>query len=80
MYRSYSVNDMPRPVTSKPVIPSPSVTVPQKQSNMPQIIKGINDDDLILILVIFILLMCNCDDKLLLIALIYVFLSGYMEK
>ena len=80
MYRSYSVNDMPRPITPKPVPSPPSEPVAKPTTSQPQIIKGINDDDLILILVIFILLMCNCDDKLLLIALVYVFLSGYMEK
>lgn len=79
MYRTYSVNDMPRPVTQKPV-PSASKAVTQPKPKETQIAKGMRDDDLILLLVIFILIMSGCDDKLLLLALVYVFLSGYMNK
>lgn len=75
MYHTYSVNDMPRPV-----IPTPKPeSLPESESHEVKkpVIGGIKDDDLILLLVIAMLILGNCDDKILLIALIYIFLSGY---
>ena len=73
MYRSYSYNDMPEPITQKksdtpkPVKPEVHPTKPEKRQ-----------DDLILMLVAALLLLNDCDDKPLLLALAYVFISDYM--
>ena len=73
MYRSYSYNDMPEPIQSKKGdIPKPvkTETEPVKPEK--------RTDDLILMLVAALLLFNECDDKPLLLALAYVFISDYM--
>ena len=73
MYRSYSYNDMPEPITQKkndapkPLKPGAHPTKTEKRR-----------DDLILMLVAALLLLNECDDKPLLLALAYVFISDYM--
>ncbi len=83
MYHSYSVNDMPRPIPSKPY--DPPAQPPKKDNPLPESVnnpkppKGIRDEDIILLIVIFLLLAGECEDTLLLFALIYVFLTGYKK-
>lgn len=83
MYHSYSVNDMPRPLPPKPYDPpaqAPKKDDPRPEpANNPKLIKGIKDEDIILLIVIFLLLAGECEDTLLLFALIYVFLTGYKK-
>ena len=89
MYRSYSYNNMPQPIIRHEETPKPSPqpesaapepvrrTVPEKQKpeGIVGFLKNLQSDDIILIAVIFALLIDDCDDKLLLIALGFVFFS-----
>ena len=73
MYRSYSYNDMPEPITQKKSDapkPARSEAAPIKPEK--------RQDDLILMLVAALLLLNECDDKPLLLALAYVFISDYI--
>ena len=85
MYKSYSYHDMPEPVPSKPQPPQKPVQNRKEvsgtaQSNaLKKIFGGMETDDIILLAVIFILIANDCDDKLLLIALAYVFIAGYVN-
>ena len=85
MYRSYSVNSMPQPIISsnEPLAPpiaehkkdtAAKETIVQKKDVTPSRTK-LKTDDLILIIVITVLLFNDCDDKLLLMALAYVFFT-----
>ena len=83
MYRSYSVNNMPEPVTHRPDKPakqSPSQKTEDsgmaKHEKKGGIFDNLQNDDIILLVVIFILLVDDCDDKLLIAALAFIFLSG----
>ena len=82
MYRKYySYNDMPRPVynqnkqsiSEKPCKDEskPTPTEPGK------FFGNFENDDIILAVVIFMLLANDCDDKLLLLAIAFIFISGF---
>lgn len=82
MYRSYSVNNMPEPVTHRP--DNPAKQPPYKKTEDISMAKhekkggifdNLQNDDIILLVVIFILLIDDCDDKLLIAALAFIFLS-----
>lgn len=82
MYRKYySYNDMPRPVYNQT-----KQSAPEKPcNNEPKLIPTENEkrfgnfesDDIILAVVIFMLLANDCDDKLLLLAIAFIFISGF---
>ena len=83
MYRKYySYNDMPKPV---PAAATPEGGVHKKPAEAPKLIEGDNKkpftnletDDIILLAVILLLLANDCEDKLLLPALAFVFLGGF---
>lgn len=75
MYRKfYSYNDMP--------VMKPSPASATKKENeivckKPEksFLQGLENDDIILLAVFFILIMDNCEDRLLLLALAYIFFS-----
>lgn len=85
MYRKYySINDMPqiREEQTEPVRKAPEV-----HKNVEEQIGFIKDgkvlgkfeiDDIILVIIAIILLIDDCDDKLLIFALGFVFLSGLL--
>ncbi|MCI8404648.1 MAG: hypothetical protein HFE49_07070 [Clostridia bacterium] len=85
MYKTYSYNDMPKPVIRhkeepvKPAPPPPPPQPPKCQEKHDGILGGLLDniasDDLILIIVAFVLLADDCDDKLLLIAIAFIFFA-----
>ena len=79
MYRSYSYNNMPEPIKQKPP-PKPEAkkAKPEKNASAP-LLGNMEVDDIILLAVIFMLILNDCDDKLLLIALAYIFLSDYVN-
>ena len=83
MYKSYSYHDMPEPVPAKP--PHPQKPAQKQQGNTAQrnehkkIFGGMESDDIILLAIIFMLISNDCDDKLLLIALAYIFIAGYVN-
>jgi len=90
MYRRYySYNDMPVPVVGNKQAASPvrqektkSTPIPVKQSCTVKENKNLFDftklkaDDWILIAVVFLLLIDDCDDVFLFIALAFIFVSG----
>ncbi|MDY3031553.1 MAG: hypothetical protein SOS24_07330 [Clostridia bacterium] len=82
MYKTYSYNNMPKAITEKPQPPSPpcSPSPPKPQDNKKGggIFDGFETDDIILLVVIAILLLDDCEDKLLLAALAFVFLADYL--
>lgn len=84
MYRSYSVNNMPQPVIEpehKPLPPPIKETVKKEQKKEELFpLSGLKSDDLILLIVIALLIFNECNDKLLLLALIYIFFSDYFKK
>ena len=71
MYRTYSYNDMPIPVQRR----NEDMRKPMPDNG--GILSGLGTDDLILIVVALVLLIDDCDDKLLLIALAFIFLSEW---
>lgn len=78
MYRKYySLNDMPTPVYKEEKTPvhKKEENLPQKQGN--KLFGGIESDDIILAVVVVMLLANDCDDKLLLLALAFVFFTGF---
>lgn len=92
MYRTYSYNDMPIPVqrrneNMRKPMPPPKKEIEckeekiekkcEKNDNGGGILSGLGTDDLILIVVALVLLIDDCDDKLLLIALAFIFLSEW---
>ncbi|MBE7044508.1 MAG: hypothetical protein E7397_03190 [Ruminococcaceae bacterium] len=84
MYRKfYSYNDMPSIPRKTSDVPPP--TVPQKQEKKEVAKAGsfldqLESDDIILGVVILLLLMNDCEDKLLLLAIAFVFFSGFFEE
>ena len=80
MYRSYSVNNMPQPVIEPEhrTLPPPNKESIKKEELLP--LSGLKSDDLILLIVIALLIFNECNDKLLLLALIYIFFSDYFKK
>ena len=84
MYRSYSVNNMPQPVVEpehRP-LPPPTKEPVKKEQKKEELfpLSGLKSDDLILLIVIALLIFNECNDKLLLLALIYIFFSDYFKK
>lgn len=89
MYRSYSVNNMPTPIThdekpkraperreqEKPAPPPPRPSRCEKRGG---IFDNIQTDDIILFIVIVALILDDCDDKMLLAALGFIFLSDFL--
>ena len=84
MYRSYSVNYMPQPVIEpehRPLPPPTKETAKKEQKKEDLFpLAGLKSDDLILLIVIALLIFNECNDKLLLLALIYIFFSDYFKK
>lgn len=90
MYKSYSYSNMPMPVNKKKETPlsradqkdgdTKSEEVQERDANPCEKNSGLLDnlesDDIILLVVAFVLLMDDCDDKLLLGILAFIFLSG----
>ena len=80
MYRNfYSYNDMPvmRNTPEAPTVKQPTAELEKKENA--GVLQKLETDDLILIAVVAILLMNNCDDKLLLLAIAFVFFSDYFK-
>ena len=85
MYRKYySYNDMPKPIYEQQSCHEPASTNVHKNDN--EICKSdknnklfgkFENDDIILAIVVIMLLANDCDDKLLLLALAFVFFSGF---
>lgn len=94
MYKSYSYSNMPEPVNTHtpshhsdhPVkreheyTHKSSQSIAQQHNNNAPAKPSLQNDDIILIIIVAILLINGCDDKLLIIALAYIFFSGYNEK
>ena len=83
MYRRYySINDMPQMVTKEQMEQKPQkkcedVHIERKKENEEKKIFGkFETDDIILIAIALLLLADDCDDKMLLIAIAFVFVSG----
>ena len=85
MYHSYSVSNMPETINASP--PKPVHAKPEKKESAPKpekketlpFLSGLKSDDLLLLLVIAVLIFNECDDKLLLLALVYIFFSDYFK-
>ena len=88
MYRKYySYNDMPRPVKPLPVPVQNTPCTQDKKEEKPcgeqsllkkgGILGNMSNDDIILAVVLFILLMDGCEDKLLLAAIGFLLLSDF---
>ena len=75
---------MPQPVIEPehrplpPPIKEPAEKEQKKEELLP--LSGLKSDDLILLIVIALLIFNECNDKLLLLALIYIFFSDYFKK
>ena len=83
MYHSYSVSNMPEPINASPPVHAKpekkdSAPKPEKKETLP-FLSGLKSDDLLLLLVIAVLIFNECDDKLLLLALVYIFFSDYFK-
>lgn len=86
MYRSYSVNNMPTPISYEPrperAPAKKEHTVPAKRPPEKEkscgLLDSIKTDDIILIIVVLVLLLDDCDDKLLLAALGFIFISDFL--
>lgn len=93
MYRSYSVNNMPTPIThdekpqraperkeqTRPAPPPPHRHPRcEKHDRQGGIFDNIQTDDIILFIVVLALLLDDCDDKILLAALGFIFLSDFL--
>lgn len=80
MYRKfYSYNDMP--VIKKPnPPPSRQEHIQPTPVSQKKLLPDMKTDDIILLVVFFILIMDNCEDKLLLLALGFIFFSDYFEN
>ena len=87
MYRSYSYNNMPHPTdtfTVRDEHPLPRPTQPKREIKEIENEKplqqssflNLEKDDLLLMAIIAALILNKCDDKLLLLALAYILLSG----
>lgn len=90
MYRTYSYNDMPKPIIrqhkeeeKKPAPPLPKPHKPErceekKGGFLDGFLGNLEADDIILLIVVLVLIMDDCDDKLLLLALGFVFVSEWL--
>ncbi len=86
MYKSYSYNNMPKAIntSAKPSQTQEHHTAEISKKTVP--VRGhgltvgrLQSDDIILLVIIIALLLNDCDDKLLLLALAYVFFSDYFD-
>ena len=79
MYRKfYSYNDMP--IVKKPAPPQEQKNETTLTRNQDKgILQNLKNDDLILLAVFFILIMNNCEDRLLLLAIAFIFFSDYFD-
>lgn len=90
MYRSYSVSNMPTPIPYEPKRETPRRDVCEPEKNVKKradlsvknakkggFFDEIKADDIILIIVVLALLLDDCDDKLLVAALGFVFISDF---
>ena len=79
MYRNfYSYNDMPQ--IAQPPQKHPQIAEKKTEKNpnpFSDVLKNLKNDDIILIIVILLLLFDGCDDLLLLIAIGFIFISGF---
>lgn len=83
MYRSYSVNNMPTPMKyEQEEIAEPvkkmHIQTKKEEEKKSGLIDNIQTDDIILLVVVLVLLMDGCDDKLLLAALGFIFVSEFL--
>ena len=85
MYRSYSYNDMPKPITHKreDVLPLPvkkeaKECKNEKKKNDNTFLGSLETDDIILLIIIFALILEDCEDKLLLLALGFIFATEFL--
>lgn len=88
MYRTYSYNDMPVPVmrnnseAKKPSLPLDKKPECDEKRNSKQgnggLLGTLATDDLILIVIALALLIDGCDDKLLILAIGFIFLSEWL--
>ncbi len=88
MYKSYSYNDMPKAVnTNAPPVQPVKKELPKNdviEKKLPSKQNGftlgrLQSDDLILLIIIIALILNDCNDKLLLLALAYVFFADYLD-
>ena len=84
MYRRYySVNDMPQLVTKcekeqKPQKACKEVHIENQKREEKSFFSKLETDDIILIAIALLLLADDCDDKMLLLAIAFVFISGIL--
>ena len=84
MYRRYySVNDMPQIVTKcekeqKPQKGCNEVHIENRKREEKGFLSHLETDDIILIAIALLLLADDCDDKMLLLAIAFVFVSGIL--
>ena len=89
MYRSYSYNNMPQPITHHQENTGEIKKKPHEMQEKPKhrelkkedkgsFLDNIQADDIILIMVVIALLLDDCDDKLLIAALGFIFLSDLL--
>ena len=87
MYRSYSYNDMPKPIMhtyeKKPrnneCQEDRQKPLKKKEEKNDSILANLETDDIILLIVILALILDDCDDKILLIALGFVFICQFLD-
>ena len=92
MYRSYSYNDMPKPIMNPKTYTSPrkiecdekkeetkKCDIKKKEDKNETILGNLQVDDIILLVVILALILDDCEDKLLIGVLGFVFLSQFFD-
>lgn len=87
MYRSYSYNDMPKPIMhtyeKKPIKneckEDNQKPIKKKEEKNDSFLANLETDDIILLIVILALILDDCDDKILLIALGFVFICQFLD-
>ncbi len=86
MYRSYSYNDMPKPIMhtyekkpTKSECKEDSQKPIKKKEKNDGLLANLETDDLILLIVILALIIDDCDDKILLIALGFIFICQFLD-
>lgn len=80
MYRKfYSYNDMPVIKQPAPAPSPPDKHKPEqkKETRHTGFLAGLENDDIILLVVFLILILDNCEDRMLLLALGFIFFSDY---
>lgn len=78
MYRKYySYSDMPEPVYPNCPEENPPIHKKQEIGKEKKFLGRFENDDIILAAVLIMLFANDCDDKLLLLAIAFVFISGF---